>query len=165
MTSKEIRKSLFFMIRKEKRMSIEEKIKILCVLLFLIISTWTDIKERRIYLWSVLLFFILGVCGQVFYFSDSFFVILGSVFLGSVLLMISRFTCGAIGYGDGWMIIVTGIYLGLKHNFILLVVGLLVSSVASIIFILFKKYKFKNKIPFAPCLLLSAIILTGCMWV
>jgi leader peptidase (prepilin peptidase)/N-methyltransferase len=80
---------------------------------------------------------------------------IGGVLIGALILLIYHVTKGEIGEGDGWLLIVTGIFLGIGRNFELLMSGLLLAAICSLFLILFKKAGKKREIPFVPFLFLG----------
>ena len=65
---------------------------------------------------------------------------------------------GGIGVGDGIVVLISGIYLGVQENCFLLLLALLVSSLYSGILWIVKKVDRKQKIPFIPFLLVGYIM-------
>lgn len=114
-------------------------------LMFLAIASYEDIKEQKI---QVRLFLVFGVLGAVmqlgrlgmeFYAASGLYETVSlwkfagkrlteaglAVTIGAALLAVSVVTRGAIGKGDGWFFVVSGIYLGLDGNLLLLCGGFL----------------------------------------
>lgn len=75
--------------------------------------------------------------------------------LGLGLLLLGRVTKGQIGTGDGIILCITGLCLGLKGGLNLLLWGLILAAMASLILLLFKKAGRKDTIPFIPFLFLA----------
>ena len=86
--------------------------------------------------------------------SDLFGFLIGfGIFLLSALL-----THGAIGFGDVKLFGLIGIMTGAICTYTTMILSLLVSAVASIIFLITKKKQRKDSIPFGPCILLGYLI-------
>ena len=123
--------------------------------LFLLISAFIDAKTREV---SIRILVIFGCIGIIFYFIGQP-VSLGEELLGIgigvIVLCICRLTGGKIGEGDGWLMIVTGIYLGLYRNIELLSGGLFLSALWAVGLIVLKKAERNREMPFIPFLFLS----------
>lgn len=127
----------------------------IALLAFLLASAYIDAKTKEV---SVRLLIVFGCIGLIFYWIGRPVSIreeLMGIAIGAVVLCICRFTGGKIGEGDGWLLIVTGIYLGLYHNIELLTGGLLLSALWAIVLIVVKKAGKEKEMPFIPFLLLS----------
>ncbi len=156
------------------------------VFLLLGISSYTDLKKRIISM-RVLLFFLsitllwialvrLPQLGKLFGLSwlsadkaaiwlernlccrlsmDS---IIGGLLPGIVLLLCSKLMKGAVGEGDAYLIMLTGLMLGRENN-LLLLGGLLLSAVCAAFLLLVRQKEKKTTIPFVPFLFLSDILL------
>ena len=79
-----------------------------------------------------------------------------SVILGILLLGLSYLTDGGIGEGDGWFFVVSGLFWGLKENLLLLLSGILFSSMYSLVLaaaVLARSGSIRRKtLPFLPYL-------------
>lgn len=75
---------------------------------------------------------------------------------GILLLVLSKITKGAVGQGDGFFFLVSGMYLGFWDNVALLFFGLLICSLwgmGMLIWGMFEKKRIKNvQLPFLPFL-------------
>lgn len=81
--------------------------------------------------------------------------IVGGILLGVLFFIISKVTGEVIGYGDSWLILLLGIYLG---GFCLLQVLFAASLAAGIysLFVLWRKHwKRRETIPFVPFLVIA----------
>lgn len=58
-----------------------------------------------------------------------------------------------VGYGDGWMLVMIGLFMGLWKCFLILVIGLVSGSLVVLILSVFKKVSKDYRLPFAPFLL------------
>lgn len=76
-----------------------------------------------------------------------------SVVPGVMFWMLSLVTGEKVGYGDGWMLIMIGLFVGLWKCFLILLVGLVSESVAVLILLAVRKIAGDRRIPFAPFLL------------
>lgn len=95
--------------------------------------------------------------------------IAGSAAVGVLLLIISRAARGAVGEGDGWFFVVSGLYISWKINLGLLCYGLILSSMYGILLTVWGTVKGisvrKKKIPFLPFVSMAGILMHVCqMW-
>ncbi|MFT3982668.1 MAG: hypothetical protein QM697_02075 [Lachnospiraceae bacterium] len=156
------------------------------VFLLLGISSYTDLKKRVISM-RVLLFFLsitlLGIAlvrlpqlGKLFglpwlsankaaiWLEKNFCCrlsmgsIIGGLLPGIVLLLCSKLLKGAVGEGDAYLIMLTGLMLGRENN-LLLLGGLLLSAGCAAFLLLVRQKEKKTTIPFVPFLFLSDILI------
>lgn len=76
-----------------------------------------------------------------------------SVVPGVMFWMLSLITGEKVGYGDGWMLVMIGLFVGLWKCFLILLVGLVSESVAVLILLATRRIAGDRRIPFAPFLL------------
>ncbi len=130
--------------------------------IFLFISAFQDGKTKTISVWLLIA---AGVAGVILTFftgqevSDRF---LGSL-IGIVMVVISRFTDGALGEGDGWFFAVSGPFLGFFMNLRLLVYSVFLSGFLCggiyLYFLVKGKDIKKASVPFLPFLIPAWIFL------
>ena len=84
--------------------------------------------------------------------------LLGALLPGGLLLLCGRITRQAIGYGDGLLLLICGIYLGGKTAGILFMTGLFFLFPMSLCLLISGKAGRKTQIPFAPFLLASYLL-------
>ncbi len=82
-----------------------------------------------------------------------------SVVPGIVFWGLSFISGEKVGYGDGWMLIMAGLFIGLWKCFLILLIGLVAESVAALILVAIKKVSGNEEIPFAPFLFLGMGVL------
>lgn len=126
--------------------------------LFLGYFTYEDIKTRRLSGKGIFLFAIVGGIISVLFPAYRIGQILLGMGIGGGLLIMSLLSKGGIGVGDGIVVLISGIYLGVQENCFLLLLALLVSSLYSGILWIVKKVDRKQKIPFIPFLLVGYIM-------
>lgn len=78
-----------------------------------------------------------------------------SVIPGAMFWMLSFITREKVGYGDGWMLIMIGLFVGLWKCFLILLIGLISESVAVLILLAVQRVSGDRRIPFAPFLMLG----------
>lgn len=133
--------------------------------IFLVISAIQDGRTKTISIW---LFIAAGAAGLILtlYTGQGLSNELLSCLIGIVIVGISRFTDGAIGEGDGWFFVVSGLFLDFFTNLRLLVTSVFLSGIVCggiyIYFLLKGKDMKKASVPFLPFLIpawISLVIL------
>lgn len=76
-----------------------------------------------------------------------------AVLPGIMFWMISFVTREKVGYGDGWMLVMIGLFTGLWKCFLILLVGLVSESLVVLVLLAVKQVSRDRQIPFAPFLL------------
>ena len=76
-----------------------------------------------------------------------------SVIPGAVFWFISLVTREKVGYGDGWMLVMIGLFVGIWKCFLILLIGLISESVIVLALLALQRISSDRKIPFAPFLL------------
>ena len=105
-------------------------VKEICVLGFLGINSWIDIRKKQV---SLLLIIIFAVCGTVWtiYSRRNVSEVLMCVGTGFLFVLISILTEGAVGMGDGWLLMALGTVLYPEEFFSTLFMGMICSAVWS----------------------------------
>lgn len=78
-----------------------------------------------------------------------------SVIPGVIFWVLSYVTGEKVGYGDGWVLIMIGLYMGLWKCLLILAVGLIFSSMIVLILLMLRKVSREYQLPFVPFLLLG----------
>lgn len=86
---------------------------------------------------------------------DSWMSVFVSVLPGLMFWMLSFATREKVGYGDGWLLIMIGIFVGLRECFLILLTALVLESAAVLVLLAVKRISGDRQIPFAPFLLLG----------
>lgn len=127
------------------------------MLLFLGVCSLKDLKTRRIPT------YLLVTCSIILFLS--LFVDTGrkipdtieGICIGTLSCMISRYTKEAIGYGDSWIILLLGAYLGGKKLLELLLLAFFLAGIVSFGILVRKKWKRDCVIPLVPFLTIAYI--------
>ena len=132
----------------------------LCIGSLLGISTVIDIKTRKVSFKILVLYGALGMLNLVFFDGQNLYAALGGALIGIFVLGISKLTRGGIGMGDGFLIIVTGVFLGTWKNIELLLGSFFLAAIFSVFYLIVKKKNDKKEIrkkeiPLVPFLFLS----------
>ncbi len=140
----------------------QEAIKVISVGIFLLVEGIRDIKQRQISMISVGIFAIIGLILQLVFDFDGWYKPIGGATLGILLLLFAKITKEKIGYGDGWIIFVTGIYLGFRYNVFLLTMALFLAALVSVGLLICKKVNRQSAMPFVTFVFVGyCIMLTG----
>lgn len=83
-----------------------------------------------------------------------------SLLPGIMFWMISFVTKEKVGYGDGWVLIMIGLFAGFTRCFLILLIGLIAESVILLILLIFRKVNKDGEVPFVPFLLLGLGVIT-----
>ena len=126
------------------------------VLILLIILTITDIKKREISVFIISIFSIIAITLIFMDDNRNIFGILCGVLVGVVLLLFSYISRESIGYGDGLVFLVTGLYLGGYRNLELLLVAVFAAAIFGLSIVFITK-DIKKSIPFIPFVLFSFV--------
>lgn len=136
-----------------------EVIKIVILGVFLLIEGIRDLQKHKVSMITVMIAGILGVIFQFVIIQENGLKIIGGILIGIVLLSLAKITREKIGYGDGWIFVVTGIYLGFHSNMYLLLLSLFLASLVSICLLVFKKVNKKTELPFVSFVLPGYLLL------
>ena len=71
---------------------------------------------------------------------------------GIVVLLLSVVLRGGIGKGDGYLLCISGMALGVQENTALLFYGLFLAGITAAVLMIFKRVKRDTKLPFVPFL-------------
>lgn len=91
-----------------------------------------------------------GVMGEASLFSVALSLVPGAAFF-----LLGFVTREKVGYGDGWVLLMIGLFLDFPRCFLILLAGLLIESVAALVLLVFRKIQRDKEIPFCPFLLLG----------
>lgn len=122
-----------------------------------------DIRSRRIPVY-ILISVNLAVLGyQLLIEKGDVWLIAGGIGIGVLFLLVSMVTREGMGYGDSWIILILGIYLGLWKILEVLLAAFFFLLAAAVICLSVKKMSRKYKLPFIPFLAAGYLfsILTG----
>ncbi|MBD5459029.1 MAG: hypothetical protein HDR27_10730 [Lachnospiraceae bacterium] len=85
-----------------------------------------------------------------------------SLIPGVLFLLTGFFTGEKVGYGDGLLLIILGLLLGVYRCFLTLCIGLVFSAAVSLALLLLHKASRHSRIPFAPFLVLGmGVVILG----
>lgn len=125
------------------------------VLVLLCICSVFDIRKKELPLLILIAGFSAALGIEIWYIwkgLETFAGIAESLLPGVFLLLLSFCTREKVGYGDGLMLIILGLFLGFYKCFFILCVGLIFSSVFALILLLFCKAEKNSRLPLVPFL-------------
>ncbi|MCH1981108.1 hypothetical protein MCG98_00775 [Ruminococcus sp. OA3] len=125
------------------------------LLVFLGLNTLYDLRFRKILLWSVAAFSITGICGVCLLEQKGLLQQLQGLFPGILLLVIGKMTDGGVGYGDGLVVCVTGIYLGLWITCEVVLTAMLLSALWGIVQMVICRKGKNQEFPWIPFLMIA----------
>lgn len=123
--------------------------------LFLIICSVVDIMCRKIPVWFVWGYMLIGIVISIGIEDKNIFGVILCLLPGVSVLFISMITKGGIGIGDGAVFIALGIYNGLEVVLLTLLCAMFLCTVFSIVAFVLKKVKMNQEIPFVPFILVA----------
>lgn len=130
------------------------KIMVLGMMLF---AAYQDIRHKEVNLSSILVCVILSAIsvGMDVYRGESVVPAVIALLPGMAFLLLSFVTRGAVGIGDGLMLMGIGPAFGMDHTVLGLFIGLGLSCVVSIILLVSRKGNSKSQLPFVPFMALG----------
>lgn len=134
-------------------------------LCFLVVCTWLDIKKREIPILLLTAGSVLSIVSFLCSGWDNWYLHLTGVGAGGLFLLVSKVTKEAIGYGDGWLICIMGMFLGIWELLKILTAAWILLSVAAMVCLVKKKWSRKAALPMAPFLTAGYVLLltVGCV--
>lgn len=123
-------------------------IKTALFIIFLTMEGIRDLRERKISMKSVLFFGIVGIITSLPDIKLQWMSLMGGIAIGVGLLLIAKFTREKVGFGDGWIFTVSGVYLGFYNNLSLFFIALFLAAMTSVALLVFKRVSFKTELPF-----------------
>ena len=120
--------------------------------LFLIIAGYRDWKTKRI---SCLLLSVMTIAIIVMRFAvvkDTIWSTLGGVAIGMFFFALSKCSKESVGYGDSWLILLLGIFLGGKTLLEVVLVATFLAGLFSLAYCIRHGWNKKQTIPFVPFL-------------
>lgn len=97
-----------------------------------------------------LIFFTIVMVAVCFLNIKDWKIIMSGAAAGAVFLLASVVTQGAIGMGDGYILTVCGMVLGIYQVVVLIILALCLAAVVGILLCMLKKAGRHTKIPFVP---------------
>ena len=133
--------------------------KAVVLLAGLYISAWIDLKREIIYVPLIVCMGIIGVICHIFLQENTIWNLMSGMLIGVILLLGGIWSGEKIGYGDGVIFIMTGIFLGFWGNMLLLVIASILAGVTCTGLLLAHKKCKEEQIVFVPFIFISYVIL------
>lgn len=137
------------------KMQVESRLVKVVFIIFLFICAVFDIKKKEI----PIILIIIGIISsfginiwQIFKGTISIAGVGASLLVGVFFLLISFCTKEKVGYGDGMILIVSGLVLGFDRCFLGLCISLILSSVFALLLLLLRKVEKTSGLAFVPFL-------------
>lgn len=127
------------------------------VTMILLCNTIYDLRYKKVSLVFLEISGVFGVIMWIFKRQISWQELLLGVLIGILFLLIAKLT-NQIGEGDGIILIVLGIYLGVWQLTAVLLMSLFLTAIFSIILLVAFKKNRKYTIPFVPFIFVSYLI-------
>lgn len=128
-------------------------------LLFLTICAVEDYRNRKISIYYCMIFGMMGLLEVALLHPFPWYSFFGGIGIGMVIILISKLDYAGIGEGDGWIFCVTGIYTGISANLALLLGAGWLCAGYALAGVALKKYEKKDRLAFAPFILVAQVIL------
>ena len=131
-------------------------------ILFLILVSIADIRQKKINISFFIIYFLVGIfllaLNLLFNERISFYDMSKSIIFGLLIIFVSIITNNGIGRADGLYFLVNSLYVSFSMNIYLFISGLYILFLISVITYIKRNGNIKHMaIPFLPCLLPYAI--------
>lgn len=123
----------------------------------LLIMSIVDLKTQEISLKVLIPFGLYGIV-QLVVSGDKDISLFYALLPGLLIMAVSILSSGQIGFGDGLLICVCGLYMSLVQVLIWLFAAFLICGIFGVLMLWFKRIGKKTSIPFVPFLFASAIL-------
>ena len=144
------------------------QIKQMIALAMLAVCTYTDIRERNIYLVPLIISTVGGVLialaafmGMPDYGAGEFTaeLVFPAIF-GCMMIVLAKCFTKYVGIGDGYLMAALGVLIGNRYNLYVIVIASVFASVYAVILMILKRKRFMGSIPFAPFVMTGFMIVT-----
>ncbi len=129
----------------------------ICVLSFLGINSYLDLRKNQISLLLVLLYAVLDIPYLMVNRQRLILLLMGAV-PGVLLLCIGKVFGDALGAGDGLVVLVSGLYMGIWGILGVLTLALILAAIWAVFLMVFRKKGGKSSFPFVPFLMAAYTI-------
>ncbi|MEE1314633.1 MAG: A24 family peptidase [Faecalimonas sp.] len=124
----------------------------------LTVISYQDWRTRQISSFLLGLLTVLALVLRCVVIGGPLWSVAGGLGIGFGLLLISKWTGEAIGYGDSWLILSIGIYLGMKSLLVVLFLASFMVAGFSLLLAIGKRFDRRKAFPFAPFLTLAFVL-------
>jgi len=123
--------------------------------IMLVVCSVEDLKTKEIKTQTICIFGIVGILLHLWFSNLKTIDMLGGMAVGIILLIVSKIFKNSVGEGDGIILVISGIYLGMNRNMELFFYSILLSGIFSAFLFFFFHKKKEYEIPFVPFLCLG----------
>ena len=134
----------------------ETQVEQFCILAFLGINSLKDLRTREVSMLTIGIFAFGGVI-RACLMGNICMEWAAAICLGAAMIALSVMTKGAVGMGDGFIMMALGTVLSFRELLEAFLLGLVCCSVGGIILLFLPGTRKKTEIPFVPFLLLGYI--------
>lgn len=120
------------------------------IALLLIVLAYKDWKTKRVSVWLLGVITVVAIVACIFLVTTSAWNTLGGVAIGILLFGISKWSGEAIGYGDSWLILSLGIYLGGMKLLQVIFLASFLACLISIAYCMRCGWSRKHTLPYIP---------------
>ena len=124
----------------------------------LLIAAITDIKHKSISISQIVVTGILCIIGSIICKENNIYQTFGGLSIGIMVMGIAKLGNEQIGMGDGMIIALTGLFLGMNGCFIMVCTASLVMVFIAAAVLILKKGNKYTKLPFIPALFVGYIV-------
>ena len=128
----------------------------ICILTFLGINSWKDIRAREVSLLTIVIFGIVGMVRACFLGNVSVDLV-WSACMGVAVIGLSIISKGAVGMGDGFLLLSLGTVISFAELLSAFLLGLFFCGFWGILVLLLSGKGKKAEMPFVPFLMLGYI--------
>lgn len=123
------------------------------LLVYLLMAAAMDIRTKKVSLRAAIIFAAAGIIVEMLWRQLDIGVWLAGILPGLFFMMLAWITREAVGYGDGAVLLVCGVFLGLWDCLRVLLLGLFLSFPFSLFCVVCCRAGRKKEIPFVPFLM------------
>lgn len=128
----------------------------ICILTFLGINSWKDIRAREVSLLTIGIFGIAGMVRACFLGTVSMDLV-WTACMGTAVIVLSIISKGAVGMGDGFLLLALGTVISFAELLSAFLLGLFLCGFWGILVLLLSGKGKKTEMPFVPFLMLGYI--------
>lgn len=128
------------------------------VFILLIPCGISDLRTRLVPVWFVGIFAVLAAVYHLLFSSDFLLQAAAGTAAGLLFVLISRLTGGALGMGDALVITALGLWCGFRDSVSLILFAFILAGIFGGVWMLVRKKKCHDDLPFVPFLLFSAAV-------
>lgn len=121
----------------------------------LVVCGICDWRKKEIPVWLMILASVIIVTLSICCKNAGLRSIAGGILLGIMLFVVSKCTKEAIGYGDSWLVLLLGIWLGGTKTLQVLFISSLLACICSLFLLWRHHWKRSATLPFVPFMVLG----------